>query len=90
MLGEHLDLGFSPKLSRVAAGICLLLLLGLLDYVARRWKLIAIPISLVLLLLVLSSWGSRARKFAGRVAKALDVTRLGEWLEDRFENLIKR
>lgn len=84
-----MELGFGPKLSRVAAGLCPMLLLGGLEYAFGAWREFAISISLLALFLLLSVLlpvSSNVRRFAGRVARALDVLRPAEWLEDRFEN----
>jgi hypothetical protein len=85
---DPLEQGFAPRLSRVAAGLCACLLLGLLAHVFRGWKLIAIPILILLPLFLVPQ--AVARKFSGNVAKALDVVRLAEWLDDRFERIENR
>ena len=88
-----MDLGFGPKFSRIAAGLCLFLLYGVLWYAFGPWEILAISISLLvlfLLLAVLLPESSIVRRFAGRVARVLDVLRLADWLEDRFENFTRR
>jgi hypothetical protein len=82
-----LEQGFNPRLGRVAAGICFLLFLGLLDYLfgLRKWLGILLLFVLLVLLLFLfpkSPWVSRMTHFVGR---ALDLGNTLDWLEARCE-----
>jgi len=49
-----LEQGFAPKLSRVAAGISFLLVLGLLQYLFGRWVMLAVVFLPVLVWLLLT------------------------------------
>jgi len=87
-----MDLGFGPKLSRVAAGVCLILFFGLLRHLFGLWIWLGIfgPALVALLLLVTfprSPAAGRAGSFAVRVPDPLPLL---EWLQERFENLAKR
>jgi hypothetical protein len=88
-----MDLGFGPRFSRVAAGVCLMLLLGSLEYLVGSRRILAVLISLLALILFLSlllPGTAKVKMLAGRVARSLDVLRAAEWLENRFEHLTKR
>jgi hypothetical protein len=47
-------------------------------------------VMLALLFLMLSLKSQKARAFAGHIAKVLDVLHHAEWLENRFDKLIRR
>ena len=95
-----MEQGFSPRLSRVAAGVCLILLVGILEHsvgVLRHaiglWKILAILTSFVAALFLvpaLSPVNSTVRSLAGRIARALDLLRIADWLEARFESLTRK
>jgi hypothetical protein len=89
-----MELGFGPRLSRVAAGVCFLLFLGLLQYFFGLWVMIAImmlPALLAVLLVVAIPNSSRKRRIIGLVTSSVDITGFFvERLDDRFESLMKR
>jgi hypothetical protein len=89
-----MELGFGPRLSRVAAGVCFLLFLGLLQYFFGLWVMIAImmlPALLAVLLVVALPNSSRKRRIIGLVTSSVDITGFFvERLDDRFESLMKR
>jgi hypothetical protein len=86
-----LEQGFGPKLSRVAAGVCFFLFLGVLDYLLGPWVLLAIVLlPLLLALLAVVAFPKSSRKVVGVVLRSLDIERLLGWLEERFENLTTR
>ena len=87
-----MELGFGPRLSRVAAGVCFLLFLGALRYLFGPWiwlGIAGIPL-VVLLFLVVFPRNPVARRAGGFTVRALDPLPLLEWLEEGFENLVRR
>jgi hypothetical protein len=86
--------GFGPRLSRVAAGICLLAFLGALEYFFGPWVMLAtvmLPVLLALLLTVSLPHSSRKRRVIRLVAGSVDIGKFFfERLDDRFENLTRR
>jgi hypothetical protein len=78
----------------VAAGVCFLLFLGLLQYFFGLWVMIAImmlPALLAVLLVVAIPNSSRKRRIIGLVTSSVDITGFFvERLDDRFESLMKR
>ncbi|HYM79265.1 MAG TPA: hypothetical protein VE377_25035 [Candidatus Dormibacteraeota bacterium] len=89
-----MELGFGPRLSRVAAGVCFILFLGALQYFFGRWVMLAIvmlPALLAVLLVVALPNSSRKRRIIRLVTGSVDITDFFmERLDDRFESLIKR
>jgi hypothetical protein len=91
--GELMDQGFGPKLSRVAAGVCFLVLGFALQYFFGQWVLIAVlfmPLLMALLLTVTLPKSSRKNRIIGLVSRSVDIGLLVEWLEDRFDKLTTR
>ena len=87
-----MDYGFGPKVSRVAAGVCLLFFLGTLRYFFGRWVW-TIPLLLVLAVLLLALILPRnlaVRQLSGFTAWTMDLEHPFGWLEDRFESLLTR
>jgi len=88
-----LEQGFAPRLSRVTAGMGLLLFPGAIGYFFGRlpmFALLAIPVLLglpVLLLWLPSPRSLTMKTLCGRVSRAIDPLALLEWLEQRFQNL---
>ena len=92
-----MDLGFGPRLSRVAAGVCFILFVGGLEYLFGIWIVLCIvllPLLLALLFAVTLPNDSGKKRTIGSAVSSVDVGRFFmEWLDDRFENignLIKR
>jgi len=72
-----MELGFGPRLSRVAAGICLLLFLGLLQYFFGLWVMLSIvflPVLLGLVVLVALPRGARRKRIIDWGFRYLDVS----------------
>jgi len=88
------DLGFGPKLSRIAAGVCLLLFMGAVQYFFGRWVMFAVfllPALLALFLAVALPNSSRKKRIIRLVSSSVDIGSFFiERLDDRFENLMKR
>jgi hypothetical protein len=89
-----MDLGFGPKLSRLAAGICFLLFVMALQYFFGRWVMLAVlflPVLLWLLLRVTLPRSSRKKKVIDLVSNSVDIRSFFiERLDDHFESAIKR
>ena len=71
---DCLEQGFSPRLSRVAAGVGFLLFLGTLEYFFGPWvtlAIMALPVLIPLLLAMPKS--SRKRRILKSVASSVDI-----------------
>ena len=83
-----MEQGFGPKLSRIVAGVCFLLFLGLIDYLFGLRKLFAITLLFLLLVFLLSLALPKSlslKRLVVRISELLDISHLWNWLEDRFE-----
>jgi hypothetical protein len=82
-----MDQGFGPKPRRVAAGLSVVALYGVVDIAfGRKW--VAALLLLQLLILILSVAFRRnptVKRFAGGALKLMDIGSLVEYLEERFE-----
>ena len=89
-----MELGFGPKVSRVAAGVCFLLFVGAVQYFFGRWVVFAVlllPALLALLLSITLPNSSRKNRIIRLVSSSTDVgTFFIERLDDRFDNLVRR
>ena len=89
-----MELGFGPRLSRVAAGVCFLLFLGTLQYFFGLWVMLGImllPVLLGSLVLIALPRGPGREKIINWGFKHLDIGEFFiERLDDRFESLEKR
>ena len=89
-----MEQGFSPRLSRLAAGVCLLLFLEALEYFFGPWAalgIVALPVLIALLLAIALPNSSRKRRIINLVASSLDIGSFFiERLDDRFESLARR
>jgi hypothetical protein len=68
-----MDQGFGPKLSRMAAGVCFLLFLGVLQYFFGRWVMYGVlffPVLLALLLLATLPKSSRKKRIINLVSNS--------------------
>ena len=92
--GGHLEQGFAPRLSRVAAGVCLLLFLGAVQYFFGSWVMLAtvlLPVLFALLVLVVLPKSPRRKRVIDWAFKHLDIFDFFiERLDDRFETFEKR
>ena len=89
-----MEQGFSPRLSRVAAGVGFLLFLGTLAYFFGPWvtlAIMALPVLITLLLAIAMPKSSRKRRILKLVASSVDLgSFFMERLDDHFESLGKR
>ena len=89
-----MEQGFSPRLSRVAAGVCFFLFLGAIEYFfgfGMMIVILALPLITVLLLTIALPNSSRKRRIIQLVASSVDIGNFFmERLDDRFESLARR
>jgi hypothetical protein len=89
-----MDQGFGPKLSRVAAGACFLLFLGVLQYFFGRlvvYGVLLLPVLLALLLMVTLPKSSRKKRIIDLVSNSVDVGSFFiERLDDRIDSFVRR
>jgi hypothetical protein len=89
-----LEQGFAPRLSRVAAGVCLLLFFGALRYFFGGWVMLAIfvlPVLFALLVSVALPRSPGRKRMIDWAFKHLDVFDFFvERLDDRFESFERR
>jgi hypothetical protein len=89
-----MELGFGPKLSRVAAGVCFFLFFGLVAYFFGEYVMFGVMFLPVLLWLIVSlvlPKGPDRKKIADWGFMHLDIAGFFmERLDDRFESLMKR
>jgi hypothetical protein len=78
----------------VAAGICFLLFLGVLQYFFGRWAMYGVlflPVLLALLLMVTIPRSSRKKRIIDLVSASVDVSSFFmERLDDRIDTLVRR
>jgi hypothetical protein len=88
-----MDLGFGPRLSRVAAGVCFLLFLGVLQYFFGFWMMLGVmllPFLLGLFVLIFLPSSPGRKKIIDWGFRYLDVSDFFmERLDDRFASLIR-
>jgi hypothetical protein len=84
-----LEQGFGPKPSRIAAGLAVGLIYGLVDVAfGRKWAAALLLLQLLILILsVAFRKNPTMRRFVGRYLKLMDIGGLLEYLEERFEKL---
>ena len=89
-----MEQGFAPKLSRVAAGVCLLVFIGLLQYFFGYWVMLVViflPVLLWLLLRATVPKSYRKKRVIALVSSSVDIgSFFFERLDDRFESLVRR